>query len=457
MLKTDAILIFDIGKTNKKVLLFDRDLKIIDEEEIKFPEVTDDDGFSCDDIENLEKWIDKSLEKYVHKNEYNIVAVNFTTYGATLGFLDNKGKRITPVYNYLKPMPEGVTESLYNRYGGVAEFSRRTASPALGMLNSGLQIPWLKKYKPEIFKKVKNILHFPQYLSFRHTGKIISEHTSIGCHTAMWDFDDMKYHQWLADEGIILPDPVSTGNVSDANISGKMVKTGTGIHDSSASLIPYLKGSKEEFILLSTGTWCINMNPFNHTPLTANQLENDCLCYMSISQKPVKSSRVFIGHLHDVSVERLSEFFKVDKDHYKKIRPDKEIIDKLIKEKKSGTVFFRDGFPENNSDAGINPEDFRNFNQAYHCLMTDLTNMVIKSLKLIIADNDKTRCLYISGGFAKNELFTSLLADRFKDKKVYTSTIDNATSLGAAMVMYNQFGTSTGLEWDLDLKKVKSR
>jgi len=57
------------------------------------------------------------------------------------------------------------------------------------MLNSGMQILWLKKYKPGLFANVCTILHFPQYLSFLISKEIRSEFTSIGCHTAMWDFD----------------------------------------------------------------------------------------------------------------------------------------------------------------------------------------------------------------------------------------------------------------------------
>ena len=49
--------IFDIGKTNKKLILFNSDLKIISETEDIFPLITDDDGFECDDIVLIEKWI----------------------------------------------------------------------------------------------------------------------------------------------------------------------------------------------------------------------------------------------------------------------------------------------------------------------------------------------------------------------------------------------------------------
>ena len=42
---TEVILIFDVGKTNKKVLLFDRKLALVHEEESRFDEVSDEDGF----------------------------------------------------------------------------------------------------------------------------------------------------------------------------------------------------------------------------------------------------------------------------------------------------------------------------------------------------------------------------------------------------------------------------
>ena len=136
----------------------------------------------------MENWIRESIAGLVESEKYDLKAVNFSTYGATLAYLDENGTRLTPIYNYLKPMDERISENLYKKHGGRDEFCRRTASPALGMLNSGLQPLWLKTEKPEIFAKVRHILHFPQYLSYILTGKIYSEHTSIGCHTALWDY-----------------------------------------------------------------------------------------------------------------------------------------------------------------------------------------------------------------------------------------------------------------------------
>ncbi len=445
----EVIAIFDIGKTNKKVLLFDENLKVVYQKEEKFEEIKDDDGYPCDDRNLIEKWIKSTLDELSESKEYKIKAVNFSTYGATLMHIDENGDPVTPVYNYLKPMPEEITNQFYPKYGGKEEFSRKTASPALGMLNSGLQVLWLKKTKPEVFNKIKNILHFPQYCSYLVTKTIASEYTSIGCHTAMWDFDNMQYHQWLGEEGISLPEPVSNSKTFEAVDKKYDFVAGAGIHDSSASLAPYILGSDEKFLLLSTGTWSINMNPYNYDPLTREELENDCLAYMSISQKPVKSSRFFLGHIHDVNLERLNAFFQVDKNHYKTVSLDESSAIEMISKK---TRFFSKGIPENYVDEEIDLAAFSSFEEAYQQLVIDLTGFLKESVDFIIPKKDDITNIYISGGFARNGIFVRSLATRYKNKKIFTSEIDNATALGAAMVVFDQVGDTGKLDLDLGLQ-----
>jgi len=216
-MKKEVIAVFDIGKTNKKLLLFDQELNLINESEEKFPVTTDEEGFECDDIELIERWVMSSLQNLVKSGEIFLRAVNFATYSASLVYIDGQGRRLTPVYNYLKPIDESIPAKLYGRYGGKDEFCRCTASPALGMLNSGIQALWLKQTRPDIFSKVKHILHLPQYFSFLLTGKVLSEHTSIGCHTALWDFDRMNYHEWTKDENLKLPLPVPVSTLNEAH------------------------------------------------------------------------------------------------------------------------------------------------------------------------------------------------------------------------------------------------
>ena len=446
--KMKVTAVFDIGKTNKKILLFDQNFNIVSQNETHFDEVLDDDGFRCDDIERLEEWILETMNELTSSDEYDVTAVNFATYGATVVYLDKNGKRLTPLYNYEKPLNNPVDEDIYTRYGGKTEFCRKTASPALGSLNSGFQILDLKRSKQEVWEKVKHIIHFPQYLSYLLTGKITSEHTSIGCHTAMWDFDNMKYHPWLKDEGIDLPQPEDITKPALTGINGKTVKTGIGIHDSSASLVPYLKSAKENFVLISTGTWCINMNPFNHSPLTKEELENDCLNFLSINMKPVKSSRLFLGRIHDENVKRISRHFDVPFDFYKKIKADEELTTSLIN---SEPLFFKTGIPENYIDTSVDLVKFNDAEHAYHSLTVDLARKVKVAVDLVLDENNKIRHLYITGGFTRNNIFTKAVSLLYPDKQVFISEIDNATSLGAAMLL-NDENTGT---FDLGLTEIK--
>ncbi len=453
-MKKEAILIFDIGKTNKKVLLFDKDFDILAEDEKRFEEIRDDDGFPCDDIDRIENWINENTRKYTNDTAYDIKAINFATYGATLMHVDRNGHRVTPLYNYLKPMPHDIIESLCNRYGGIAEFGRKTGSEVLGMLNSGLQIYWLKQCKRDIFERINHTLHFAQYLSYKLTGEITSEYTSLGCHTGLWDFDEMKYHDWVNAEEINLPEPVSVKTVFPAKIDPE-INVGIGIHDSSASLVPFLENSTGKFILISTGTWCVSMNPFNHSPLTAEELEKGCLCYMSIREKPVKSSRFFLGHIHDANTGRLIKHFKVNIDEYRKINPSETIIRKIHEKRMGKRVFFRNGIPEEYTDENVSLSLFDDFTEAYHQLIIDLVNLTVHSIELITQGHDEIRCVYITGGFARNSIFTNELATACSNMRVYTSDVSNATSLGAALVLKDLFTGSSGADFDLKLKEIK--
>lgn len=434
-MKEIVIAVYDIGKTNKKVILFNEDFKIVSEVEEKFAETFDEDGFECDDIEHIEIWIKDSLVDLLHSDKYEIKAVNFTTYGATVVYLDENGKRLAPVYNYLKPISEKIPESLYKRNGGRDEFCRRTASPALGMLNSGIQPLWLRAEKPEVYARVKNILHFPQYFSYLLTGKIYSEHTSIGCHTALWDFDNMAYHPWTKVQGLNLPEPVPVETTDEITLEGKSFKVGIGIHDSSASLAPYFSGSKGKFLLISTGTWCINMNPFNTEKLTADQLDKDCLCYMSITGQPVKSSRLFLGYLHENAMKPVCEHFRKPDDYYKKVKADDQLTEFLKIKFNGKKVFFQTGPYSRDLKEYIDMYEFNTFEEAYHQLMNELGDLIIESVNLVLPEVDVIENIYLTGGFSKNELFCKIISRAYPDKLVYTSEIANGSALGAAHVV----------------------
>lgn len=436
-MKTKIIAIFDIGKTNKKLLLFDLELNLLAQSENVINTITDDDGFECDDIDFIEKWILESVNDLLNSEKYDLEAINFSTYGASLLFLDENGKRLTPLYNYLKEIPKLNSINLFNNYEGKNEFCRKTASPDLGLLlNSGVQILWYKEKNPKVFSNVRHILHFPQYLSFLFTKKVCADPTSIGCHTFLWDFDNMQYHKWVTDSGIQLPKPQNSSTVETVVINNKNIKVGIGLHDSSSSLIPYLKENKEPLVLISTGTWVINMNPFNNSPLTTHQLENDCLNFLSYEGKSVKSSRFFMGHIHDVNVELISKHFNTDRNRYKKVVLDEVLLTSIFN-KSEKHIFFKNGFKNSYIDNSVDFTQFPSFKEAYHQMMFDLVAHEIESLKLILDETKDVKKIHISGGFARNEIFVKLIRMHFTEHDIITGNTDNSSALGAAMVMEN--------------------
>ena len=430
----NVIAVFDIGKTNKKIFLFDKEFHIVYEKSKRFKETVDDDNFPCDDIDSIEKWIKGQIESIQKENIFKLKAINFTTHGATLVYLDKSGKRVAPLYNYLKPLESMDFSVFYSTYGGVKEFSRRTASPAYGMLNSGLQIYWLKNKKNQYWKQVTSILHYPQYLSYLFSNKITADFTSIGAHTAIWDFDQMKYHYWLEEESISLPIPVNGKDAVIIKLNGENLAIGSGLHDSSSSLIPLLEeNQQEEFILLSTGTWIISMNPFSKEQLTQSQLENNCLCFMTTDKKQVKSSMQFLGHVHEVNVIDLSSFFGKEKDYYLTIDFDRNTSLKIFQNAKK--IFFLDGIPvDYKADMSL-VNSFANFEEAYMQLVFEISKLVFEGLGYILDKENNLKSIYISGGFNRNLFFMEFLSLLFPDLNIEASQMKNTSALGAALLM----------------------
>jgi L-fuculokinase len=450
----NVVAIFDIGKTNKKVFLFDESYKIVWERSVNLEETVDEDGFPCEDIEVLKNWILDRLSEIKNLSEYILKAINFSTYGASFVYVDENGKALTPLYNYLKDYPEALKEKFYDKYKGEEVFAVKTASPVLGSLNSGMQIYRLKEERPELFDKVSYCLHLPQYLSFLLTGQCFTDITSIGCHTNLWNFKKMKYHKWLKKEQII--DKIAPLHFAKdvIKIDGD-IAVGVGLHDSSSAMIPYTINFTEPFVLLSTGTWSISLNPFNNKRLTFEELQHDCLCYLQYTEKPVKAARLFSGNEHEIHAKRLAAHFNVPFDTFKTVLYDKKIISDLrvVNKKKKIKVSEADILKEC-AFGKRDLNDFENYEIAYHQLMLDLVEQQIFSTNLVI-HNSPVKKIFVDGGFSKNTIFMNLLAESYPDMEVYAASMAQASALGAALAIHDNWNPKPIQNDLIDLKFYK--
>lgn len=429
MSKQNVIAIFDVGKTNKKLFLFDENYKIVFERSARFFETTDEDGFPCENLDSLKTSVFDSLHEVSQLKDFKIRAVNFCSYGASLVYLDGQLQTCAPLYNYLKEYPAHLKKQFYDTYGGEEEFSFQTASPVLGSLNSGMQLFRIKYEKPQLFKEIKYALHLPQYLSFLVSSNLCSDITSIGCHTNLWDFQKNEYHYWVKQEGILekLAPIFPCNKVVPASLPGSNYPVGIGLHDSSAALIPYLVNFQEPFVLISTGTWCISLNPFNHLPLTKEELKNDCLCFLTYEGKPIKASRLFTGYEHEQQVKRISEHFNKSPVRYRMMEFAPEIIASLQKKNIPKTSF-----------AERNPDDFANDEEAYHQLILDIIAQQVVSTQLVLKGTNVKR-IFVDGGFSKNSIYMNLLAAAFPDMEVFAASMAQATAMGAALAIHNSW------------------
>jgi L-fuculokinase len=431
----NVIAVFDVGKTNKKLFLFDERYRIVAEQSESLPPGKDEDGDSCEDLRLLSGWVRESLAVVQARPDICVKAVNFSAYGAGLVHLGADGQPVAPLYNYLKPYPKALKRKFYDTYGGEVTLSMLTASPVLGSLNSGMQLYRIRQERPELFARIKYSLHLPQYLSYLLTGKAVSDITSIGCHTGLWNFSQRRYHEWVYREGLI--EKLAPIVPSNSVIPVGELSAGVGLHDSSAAMIPYLQSFDEPFVLISTGTWCITLNPFNDTPLTAAELQQDCLCYMSYLGRPVKASRLFAGYDHERQVQRLADYFQrppgaaaavgFDPECVAGLRARRELTPPGAATPVTASVFGR-------RDLAV----FGSFEEAYHRLMMDIMDQQVKSTSLVLHDTGVRR-IFVDGGFGKNRVYMHLLAEAFPDIEVFAASIPQATALGAALAIHEHW------------------
>ncbi|MDW5288153.1 FGGY-family carbohydrate kinase [Formosa sp. PL04] len=450
-MKQKVTAVFDIGKTNKKFFLFNADFKEVHKEYARFDEIQDEDGHPSENLEALQSWLKTVFNRILESEAYDVKAINFSTYGASFVHIDEKGKPLTPLYNYTKTLDQEVVDSFFETYGPKDEFLKTTGCTDLSMLNSGLQLYWLKHKQPEVFKKIKYSLHLPQYLSYIFTGVPLSEYTSIGCHTALWNYKEKDYHEWVYKEELhkILPPIVSTETSINMNYNGKRIKIGVGIHDSSSALLPYVRSIKKKFVLVSTGTWSIVFNPFTDNPIATEADGGDVINYMRINGKAVKASRLFLGNEYKLQVEELDSYFGVDDDYHRSVKFDYDTYVDI-------NIDFKNHFKWKSIAAENMPNKTEivhdSYEKSYHQLMTELVLLQIKSIKKAIGSDDISR-IYVDGGFSDNDVYIKLLAHHFNDKKLRTTNASMGSALGSAISISDSKLNSKFLKKNYALKK----
>ena len=438
-----SVLVLDIGRTHKKALVFDAQYSLLEQHSCRLEDTADEDGDPCEDLAALECWVRDNLEQILKRTDLQVEAINISAHGAALVHLDKDGRPLTPLYDYMKPLEGDFLQRFYRKFGGRDAFSVQTGSPALGMLNSGLQLYWLRQARPECFARLHRSLHLPQYIHFLLSGILRSDISSVGCHTGMWNFAGRRYHSWLQEEGLLkfLPEPEPYQTCCTAVLQGRERSVGIGMHDSSAALLPYVLTAREPFLLLSTGTWNIALHPFFRGSLQDEDLARDCLYFLLEKHTPVAASRLFLGQEYQYQIQRLEAYFRKAPGSHRQLKPDAGLLERLRKESCERNLFY----PQTMQGTGpfprlTGPEPdlglLENFETAYHKMMLDLCYLQKRSVELL-SYRSPLRQLYVSGGFVQKETFLALLQAYLPEWKIYRAGHKMDSALGAALAIHS--------------------
>ncbi|MDW3225342.1 MAG: FGGY-family carbohydrate kinase [Paracoccaceae bacterium] len=259
------IAVLDVGKTNVKIALVD--MQDLSEKAVltRSNTVLPGPPWPHFDTEGHWAFFLEGLAEFHRAHHVDAIAV--TTHGACAALLDEAGNLAAPILDYEHDGPDALAA----QYDAIRSPFSQTGSPRLtGGLNVGAQLYWQFAQDAGLFERTKHIVMYPQYWTYRLIGVPASDVTSIGCHTDLWNPHTDQFSDLVARLNI-------AGKMAPVHKSAEVLgvireevalATGLpgqtpvvcGIHDSNASLYPYVLTQDPPFSVVSSGTWLITMS-----------------------------------------------------------------------------------------------------------------------------------------------------------------------------------------------------
>lgn len=299
-----TVAVIDVGKTNAKLVLIDRQTGVQLDARSRPNAVMPGPPYPHYDIDGLWEFFLQGLAAL--NREHGIDGISVTTHGATAALLADDALAL-PVLDYEHHGPDEAAADYERMRPGFGE----ALSPRLPVgLNLGAQLYWQQHAFPDAFATVTAIVMYPQFWAMKLTGVAASEATSLGCHTDLWQPGAGRFSSLVDKAGwTALFPPVRpaasvlgpvTADIAAATGLPPDTPVACGIHDSNASLLPYLKAYEPPFSVVSSGTWTIVMTVGG----TTDKLDagRDCLANVDASGQAVPTARFMGGRDYAILV-----------------------------------------------------------------------------------------------------------------------------------------------------------
>lgn len=290
-LKHGAFIVIDMGKSLSKVSLWDRAGRRLDAR--ARPNAV---GGGVLDVAGIAGWLIEALGVWAGQPVEAIVPVG---HGAGVAALRDGALAFAPL-DYEAAIADEVTA----RYRAARDPFAVTGSPALPHgLNLGAQLWWLEEQGA---LEGAVLLPWAQYWAWFLSGVAVSEVSSLGCHTDLWEpaaggFSPLARRMGWAERFAPLVhagDVVGTLKPQIAAATGLSpdVRVLAGVHDSNAALHGargFAEVADRDATVLSTGTWFVAMRRAQgQAPVLPEG--RDCLVNVDVGARAVPSAR-FMG------------------------------------------------------------------------------------------------------------------------------------------------------------------
>lgn len=298
-----SVAVIDIGKTNAKLAIVDLAARAERAVLTRPNTVLRGPPYPHFDVDAIWSFLLESLRTL--GAAHPVDALSVTTHGASGALLTGEGDLAAPVLDYEYDGPDALAEAYDDMRPPFAE----TGSPRLpGGLNLGAQLHWQLARDGALRRRIAHVVTYPQYWVSRLTGQIVSERTSLGCHTDLWapranDYSALPARLGLADAmaplapatrviGAVQPEIAAQAGLAEG------APVFCGVHDSNASLYAHLLSRRPPFAVVSTGTWVISMAVGGATkPLDPAR---DTLMNVDALGRPTPSARFMGGRELDL-------------------------------------------------------------------------------------------------------------------------------------------------------------
>jgi L-fuculokinase len=304
------IAVLDVGKTNAKIALVDPALGQEIWSARRANAVIQGTATRELDLAAIESWLLESLREAPQRDR--IAAIVPIAHGAAAVLVDHAGEVLAaPDYE------DTCFDQVAGEYGALRDPYAMTFSPNLPQgLNLGRQLFYLQHRHAALFQRVAHILPYPQYWSWRLSGVMASEVTSLGTHTDLWRPHEQAYSALARKQGWarLIPsmhrasDRLGTVRESVASATGLPADctVACGVHDSNASYLRFLMDrEREAFTVVSSGTWTIVMA--NRGDLRRLREERDMLANVNVFGAPIATARYMGGREYETIAQGAGE------------------------------------------------------------------------------------------------------------------------------------------------------